>query len=242
MTTAPARPRLVHRQLHGRPGHGGARRALDLRRAARGVQRRTPLRRHAPPHRHAPAGAHRPARPAGGRRASCAGCPTASPASASATSTARPTRASTSTPCWSPSASGATATSPTPRARRSSSRTCDCGAEVDVVLRCREGHEPTGRRDVDHAAGPGDPALQRLTEPASASRTDSAAASTRGATTPSSIPPPRVTTPDRRLEALDAAHRRRQPLRPGLELAGGDDVAAPRPPGPAGSPCRRPPG
>ena len=28
-----------------------------------------------------------------------------------------------------------------------------CGAEVDVVLRCREGHEVTGRRDV--AARPG---------------------------------------------------------------------------------------
>jgi DNA-binding HxlR family transcriptional regulator len=30
-----------------------------------------------------------------------------------------------------------------------------CGAEVDVVLRCREGHEPTGRRDVVTRPGPG---------------------------------------------------------------------------------------
>ena len=30
-----------------------------------------------------------------------------------------------------------------------------CGAEVDVVLRCREGHEVTGRRDVATRPGPG---------------------------------------------------------------------------------------
>ncbi len=29
-----------------------------------------------------------------------------------------------------------------------------CGAEVDVVLRCREGHEVTGRRDVASRPGP----------------------------------------------------------------------------------------
>ncbi|WP_107767799.1 winged helix-turn-helix transcriptional regulator [Nocardioides terrigena] len=31
----------------------------------------------------------------------------------------------------------------------------DCGAEVDAVLRCREGHELTGRRDVVTRPGPG---------------------------------------------------------------------------------------
>ncbi|HSU03757.1 MAG TPA: winged helix-turn-helix transcriptional regulator, partial [Nocardioides sp.] len=30
-----------------------------------------------------------------------------------------------------------------------------CGAEVDVVLRCREGHEVTGRREVATRPGPG---------------------------------------------------------------------------------------
>ena len=30
-----------------------------------------------------------------------------------------------------------------------------CGAEVDVMLRCREGHEVTGRRDVATRPGPG---------------------------------------------------------------------------------------
>jgi hypothetical protein len=30
-----------------------------------------------------------------------------------------------------------------------------CGAEVDAVLRCREGHELTGRRDVVTRPGPG---------------------------------------------------------------------------------------
>ena len=44
----PSRPRVLDGQLHHRPGDGDPRRALDLRRAARGVQRHPALRRHAP--------------------------------------------------------------------------------------------------------------------------------------------------------------------------------------------------
>ena len=156
MTATSRRPGLVDRQLHGRSGDGGARRAVDLRRAARGLQRRTPLRRHAPPHRHPAPGAHRPARPARRRRHPAPrALPRAGPARAPRVPAHRQGLRPLPGPA-SPSGTGATATSPTPRARRSSSRTCGCGARGRRrAAAAARATRSTGRRDVVTRPGPG---------------------------------------------------------------------------------------
>ena len=133
---------------------------LDLRRAARGLQRRTPLRRHAPPLRHPAPGAHRPARAARRRRhPPPRALPRAGPARAPRVPPdrqgLRPLPRARRRP-----ARGATATSPTPRARPSSSSTSAAARRSTSCCAAATATRSTGRRDVATRPGPGDQALR----------------------------------------------------------------------------------